>query len=334
MVQDRRSEKPEGVQWITIGRERSGQRIDNFLFAQFKGVPRARIYRMLRKGEVRVNGSRCRPGTRIREGDRVRLPPVSVRSAAATQAPVPKQLRDKIASAFLFEDSEMGVLDKPSGIAVHGGSGTPCGAIEVLRALRPQVEWGLAHRLDRGTSGCLAVGKGARATRALQAAFRQGQVEKGYLTLLAGEWTQWKAEVTAPLRREWDGGSNWTMIVDPESGWKAETRFFVLRILPSFTLVQAEPKSGRTHQIRVHAHYLGHPLAGDPVYGDGAANGEAASFGLKRIFLHGAELRLPHPVSGNPLTFRAPLPPELQGVLDRLIELDKASSAPLDQEHT
>lgn len=302
---------------MTVDRERAGQRVDNFLMAHLKGLPRSRIYRMLRKGEVRVNGGRSRPGARLQAGDRVRLPPVSG-GAIGDSSTVPRKLRNRVAGAFIYEDSDLAVLDKPSGLAVHSGTGIPFGIIEVLGALRPETEWGLAHRLDRGTSGCLVVGKGPGPTRALQAAFREDRVDKAYLALLRGEWHGGETEVTAPLRRLRDEPRGETMTVDSADGQPASTRFLALRMLPGYTLVRAQPRTGRTHQIRVHARELGHPVAGDPVYGNGAAAGTAGRTGPRRIFLHSAEISFAHPTSGETMNLGASLPPDLKGFLDGL----------------
>jgi len=307
----------QGARWVTVDSQRAGQRLDNFLLAQLKGVPRSRVYRMLRKGEVRVNGGRTRAGRRLQAGDRVRLPPVSGRSPEASAA-VPESLRARVGAALLFEDAEMAVVDKPAGLAVHSGSHIPFGVIEALAAVRPDSEWGLAHRLDRGTSGCLVVGKGPGPTRALQAAFREERIEKGYLALLVGESERPEMEVSAPLRRTGDGAARQSVVVDPEGGREAMTRFRTVTVLSGYTLVWAEPCRGRTHQIRAHARHAGLPIGGDPEYGDKAGNRALKDHGLDRIFLHSAKIGLPHPTSGEWLTFQAPLPTDLKAVLEAL----------------
>lgn len=307
----------KGARWVTVDSQRAGQRLDNFLLAQLKGVPRSRVYRMLRRGEVRVNGGRSRAGRRLQAGDRVRLPPGTGRSQEAS-ATVPESLRAQVGAAFLFEDSEMAVLDKPAGLAVHSGSQTPFGVIEALAAIRPDSDWGLAHRLDRGTSGCLVVGKGMGPTRTLQTAFREERIEKAYLALLAGEPDRREMEVNAPLRRTREGEARQRVVVDPGKGREATTRFRAVAILSGFTLVWAEPHRGRTHQIRAHARHAGLPLGGDWEYGDKAGNRALKGHGLDRIFLHSAEIGLPHPASGEWLTFQAPLPADLKAVLEAL----------------
>ena len=307
----------QGAEWATVSSGQAGQRVDNFLMARLKGVPRTRIYRMLRKGEVRINGGRCRPSQRLQAGDRVRIPPVATRTVGDRPEP-PAGLRERVLAAILFEDSELAVLDKPAGLAVHAGSGTPHGLIEALQAARPQTEWSLAHRLDRGTSGCLVVGKGTGTNRKLQEAFRRNQVTKVYLALLVGEWSGGERLVKAPLRRGGAEGDRRKSLVDPEQGQEAVTRFLPVRALPGYTLVRAEPRTGRNHQIRVHARHLGFPLAGDELYGEEGANTELRARGLSRIFLHSAEVAFEHPISGERLHLQAPLPAELQGVLDTL----------------
>ncbi|MFA9462101.1 RluA family pseudouridine synthase [Thiohalorhabdus methylotrophus] len=323
MSRDRDSGKPQqpdkrsGARWEEISEGQDGQRVDNFLMAQLKGVPRARVYRMLRKGEVRINGKRCRPADRLKMGDQVRIPPAETRTSSAP-GKVPEGVRKSLVGRFLYEDDELAVLDKPSGIAVHAGSGTPYGVIEALAAARPGVEWGLAHRLDRGTSGCLVVGKNGRATRNLQAAFRENRVAKVYLSLMLGRWEQGEYTVDAPLRRGPERGGQRPMMVDPGQGQEAITRFVALRPFVGYTLFRAEPKTGRTHQIRAHASHWGHPIAGDPLYGDREANRLLKGLGLDSIFLHSAEITIPHPVSGESLHVRAPLPDALKTLLERL----------------
>ena len=309
------SKQSTGAEWVTVGPDHADQRIDNFLMGRLKGVPRSRIYRMLRKGEVRINGGRCRPADRLQPGDQVRIPPASTRQGGAT---VPQGVRQQVVASLLFEDDAMAVLDKPAGLAVHSGSGIPYGVIEALAAARPEIGWGLAHRLDRGTSGCLVVGKGAGNTRSLQAAFREERASKAYLALLVGRWEAGERLVEAPLRRGPEQGGQRPMVVAPEGGQPARTRFLTLRLFPGHTLVRAEPLTGRTHQIRAHARHLGHPLAGDPLYGDPDANRELKDRGLNRMFLHSAEIALPHPETGETIQVRAGLPAELKALLDRL----------------
>jgi 23S rRNA pseudouridine955/2504/2580 synthase len=306
-----------GARWVTVSEDQAGQRVDNFVRAQLKGVPRSRVYQMLRKGEVRVNRRRCRPADRLAAGDQVRLPPAATR-ASSRPASLPDKLKKQLEDAVLFEDSALVVLDKPSGLAVHSGSGTPYGLVEALQTLRPEVEWGLAHRLDRGTSGCLVVGKGAKATRALQALFRAEQVEKAYLALVVGDWPGGEHLEESALRRGPERGGQRPMVVDPVEGQAATTRFIGLRPFDGYALVRAEPKTGRTHQIRAHARHWGHPVAGDDLYGDREANAELKKRGLRRVFLHSAEVAFGHPESGERISVRAPLPRELKAVLDRL----------------
>jgi len=302
---------------VTVSEDQAGQRVDNFVRAQLKGVPRSRVYQMLRKGEVRVNGGRCRPADRLAIGDQVRLPPAATRTPSRPVS-LPDNLKEQLEASVIFEDSVLAVLDKPSGLAVHSGSGTPYGLVEALQTLRPEVEWGLAHRLDRGTSGCLVVGKGAKATRALQGLFRAEQVEKAYLALVVGSWPGGEHLEEASLRRGPERGGQRRMVVDPAEGQVAATRFIGLRPFGGYALVRAEPKTGRTHQIRAHARHWGHPVAGDELYGDRGANARLKKLGLRRIFLHSAEVAFDHPESGDRVSVRASLPGELKSVLDRL----------------
>jgi 23S rRNA pseudouridine955/2504/2580 synthase len=304
-----------GPELVTIGPDRDGQRIDNFLMGRLSGVPRSRIYRMLRKGEVRINGGRCRPADRVKAGDQVRVPPAVTRDSGG---PVPNRAQQQVAAAILFEDDAMAVIDKPAGLAVHSGSGIAFGLIEALAAARPEAEWGLAHRLDRGTSGCLVVGKGAGNTRALQAAFREERVGKAYLALLAGAWAEGERLVEAPLKRGPERDGQRPMVVAAEDGQAARTRFLTLRFIGDYTLVRAEPRTGRTHQIRAHAAHMGYPVAGDPIYGDAAVNAQLKTRGLDRMFLHSAEVNVPHPVTGNAIEVRAPLPKALKELLEAL----------------
>ena len=309
-----RSGPDRGPSWVEVATGQAGQRVDNFLMARLKGVPKGRIYRMLRTGEVRINGGRCRAGRRLEAGDSVRIPPVQTQPN--DRGAVPTAARDAVGSAFLFEDAEVAILAKPAGMAVHSGSGLAYGVIEALQAARPEAEWGLAHRLDRGTSGCLVVGKSAGATRRLQQAFRDGEVTKAYLALVVGDWPQGPEWVEAALRRQKTKGGR-RSIPDPE-GQEAQTRFVPLRRLAGFTLVRAELVTGRTHQIRAHARWADHPLAGDTEYGDPDVNARLKPQGLERPFLHSAEVRLPHPTTGEELAVEAPLPDELSRLLESL----------------
>ncbi len=300
------------VRRVSIDRELADQRIDNFLRRELPGVPKGRIYRLLRKGEVRVNGGRVKPEYRLAAGDEVRIPPVRMEepkaSPSASQA-------DDIASRILYEDKRLLVLNKPSGLAVHGGSGVSFGAIELLRHARPEIrDLSLVHRLDRETSGVLVMAKRRSALRALHAMFREGVVEKHYLALVAGDWQLGEVTVKAPLLVTNRKGGERHVVVS-EDGKPAETNFALSRTYGSFSLLRCAPKTGRTHQIRVHAQYAGHPLAGDPRYGDEAANELARKAGLKRLFLHAQSIAFPDD-HGNELHFTAPLADDLENFLE------------------
>jgi 23S rRNA pseudouridine955/2504/2580 synthase len=301
-----------------VDAEQAGQRLDNFLLRQFKGIPKGRIYKMLRKGEVRRNGSRCKAADRLIAGDQVRLPPVRDGDGPGEAPSVPRWAIDRLAGAFCYSDAELAVLNKPAGLAVHGGSGLAFGVIEALAAGWPETDWGLAHRLDRWTSGCLVVGKRGGVTRGLQQAFAGPDVAKAYLVLVAGEWVGGAREIAEPLGPGPRVQGKRITVVDRESGREARTTFKPLRYWKGFTLLRAELGTGRTHQIRAHARAAGFPVAGDPLYGDEAANEALAALSLQRIFLHSVSVGLTHPVSSAPLEVECPLPEDLRAVLEAL----------------
>lgn len=305
------------VQIIDIPAEFAGQRLDNFLFTRLKGVPKSRIYRMLRSGEVRLNGGRVKAQDRIEGGDKLRIPPVRVAEREEPALPT-NLLRQRLENRVVFEDEAMLVLNKPVGMAVHGGSGTSFGVIEGLRHLRPEARFlELVHRLDRDTSGLLLVAKKRSALRVLHELFREDQVEKRYLALLAGAWGQKHWLVDAPLEKNIAQGGE-RMVRVSSQGKPAQTHFRRLQRFAQATLVEAKPVTGRTHQIRVHAAHLGHPIAGDERYGKEEANREFRQLGLKRLFLHAADLAIAHPASGEPLRLHAPLEAELETFLQSL----------------
>jgi len=313
------------VQWVRVEEGDEGQRIDNYLLRCLKGVPRSHIYRMLRKGEVRVNKGRVGAAYRLREGDNVRLPPVRVAPPRVSQGPPPDVL-ERIRQAIVLEDTRVLVLNKPAGLAVHGGSGIEHGVIEALRLLRPTEQGlGLAHRLDRDTSGCLLLAKRRSALRVLHQLFRDGGVDKRYLALLAGRWSREKADVNLALRKNTLRSGE--RVVRPDAGGKpALTRFRVLRRFDQATLVEARLETGRTHQIRVHAASLGTPILGDEKYGDPEANRWARNLGLRRLFLHARLLALTWPHEDRPLRIEAPLSPDLEEFLKVLQCLGRSSS--------
>ncbi len=304
-----------GVRKVEIDAEDAGQRIDNFLKKQLPGVPRSRVYRFLRRGEVRINGSRIRADYRLQQGDEVRIPPARLRPAGS---PPSAGAAARLAERVLFEDDRLLVIDKPAGTAVHGGSGISHGVIEQLRFARPDLkDLSLVHRLDRETSGCLVLAKRRSALRALHASFRESLVEKNYLALVAGDWQRGEQLVEAPLHVHHRAGGERHVVVNGQ-GKPAATRFRLsCRYGGDFSLLQCQPLTGRTHQIRVHAAHAGHPLVIDDRYGDPAANAEARQAGLGRLFLHAQSIAFPDP-HGNDLHFTAPVPPDLEAFLAAL----------------
>lgn len=304
------------VQWVEISAEEAGQRIDNFLQRVLKGVPKSRIYRLLRKGEVRVNKARAKPEYRVQSGDQVRIPPLRM-AAGGEGAPVPGEAR-RLLDAVLYEDDRLLVLNKPSGMAVHGGSGLSFGVIEALRALRPAAPYlELVHRLDRDTSGCLLIAKRRSELRTLHQLLRSGQVEKRYLLLVQGQWGRELREIRVALKKNTLRGGERMVQVDA-AGREALTRFQLLESYPGASLVEAELKTGRTHQIRVHAAHAGHPLAGDDKYGDADFNRRMRALGLKRLFLHAHYVAFRDPERGRAIEVSAPLGADLRKVIQQL----------------
>jgi 23S rRNA pseudouridine955/2504/2580 synthase len=304
------------VQLVEIAAEQAGQRIDNYLVKTLKGVPKTLVYRILRKGEVRVNKGRIKPHYRLREGDVVRIPPLRLSERDKTR-PGQRTL-DRVQAAILHEDEVLLILNKPSGIAVHGGSGLSYGIIEALRTLRPDAPFlELVHRLDRETSGCLIIAKRRSALRHLHEQIRGDKMEKRYLALLKGRWKGSEKRVDAPLRKNVLKSGERMVEVSPE-GKPALSLFKPDTIYKDATLVSVKLITGRTHQVRVHARYLGMPIAGDEKYGDDAFNAEMKALGLKRLFLHAHRLGFEHPRTGEHFQISAPLPDDLSQVLDRI----------------
>ncbi len=315
------SSAPGQVRWLEVAAGEAGQRVDNYLMRQLKGVPRSLIYRILRRGEVRVNRGRVRPTYRVQTGDQVRIPPLRV--AAGRETPrVAAALGARLAGRVLYEDDRLLVLDKPAGMAVHGGSGIGAGVIEALRALRPHAPFlELVHRLDRATSGCLLVAKDRDSLRSLHARLRAGELGKAYLALLRGPCHRVRPAVTAALERNRLRGGERLAQVDP-AGKAARTLFKPLTDYRWCCLVEARPLTGRTHQIRVHAAHMGMPLAGDDRYGDRAFNERLRPLGLRRLFLHAHRVSIPDWHQGDSLELSAPLAEELRAVLVRLEETE------------
>jgi 23S rRNA pseudouridine955/2504/2580 synthase len=305
------------VEMRTISSEEAGQRIDNFLMRHFSRVPRSRVYRLLRKGEVRVNRKRVDAEYRIAAGDEVRLPPVHIDHSEEPGRPSTR-LQELIESAVIFQDKHLLVIDKPAGVAVHGGSGMSFGVIEALRASRPRESLELVHRLDRDTSGCLCVARDRATLVALHALIRDGGMHKTYLALVSGDWQLGTKRIDAPLatdeRRQ---GERHVRVAS--AGKESVSVFKPVQFFGKLaTLMQVDIPTGRTHQIRVHAAYAEHPLLGDDKYGDRERNAELKGAGLKRIFLHAQSIAFDWPGSGVPFHANAPLPADLVSVLDAI----------------
>lgn len=306
-----------GVQLLEIGPEAAGQRIDNFLRTQLKGVPKTLIYRILRKGEVRVNKGRIKPEYKLQAGDLVRVPPLRL-AERDEPAPLAQGLLERLEAAIVHEDKALILLNKPAGIAVHGGSGLSHGVIEALRQLRPEAkDLELVHRLDRDTSGLLMIAKKRSMLRHLHEALRGDGVDKRYLALVRGFWPAARKQVSAPLQKNTLRSGERMVEVD-EEGREALTLFRVLRRFGDFaTLVEAKPVTGRTHQIRVHARHAGHPIAGDAKYGDEEFTREIRALGGKRLFLHAYSLVVPL-LEGGELRLEAPVDEMWAQTLERL----------------
>ena len=305
--------KVTSVRKVRIDSELAGQRIDNFLRRELPGVPKGRLYRMLRRGEVRVNGGRIRAEYKLQEGDEVRVPPARIRTAG--DAPSDGSAA-RIAERIIYEDKRLLVIDKPTGVAVHGGSGISHGVIEMLRHARPELkDLSLVHRLDKETSGCLVLAKRRSALRELHEKFREGVVEKNYLALVVGDWQFGEQLIDKPLLVQ-NRKNGERHVVVSKGGKPAQTRVQLSRTFGKYSLLQCAPKTGRTHQIRVHLQSLEHPIAGDERYGDEEENRRAKKFGLKRLFLHAQSIAFPDS-SGNDLHFTAPLADDLERFLSK-----------------
>ncbi len=302
----------DSVTWLEVGDEAEGQRLDNFLLRIAKGVPKSHIYRIVRSGEVRVNKGRVPAEYRLQVGDKLRVPPMRT-AERPSQAAVPA--RD---FQIAYEDEALIVIDKPAGVAVHGGSGVSFGVIEQLRRARPQAKLlELAHRLDRDTSGLLIVAKKRVALTKLHDMFRDGAIAKRYLALVKGRWRNELQHVRLPLHKYLTAEGERRVSVQPE-GKASHSIVRLVARWENFSLVEVELKTGRTHQIRVHLSHLGFPIAGDDKYGDFPLNKTLQKTGLGRMFLHAAKLVLPHPLSGTPIELESPLPAELRSFTDKL----------------
>jgi len=305
------------VKMIQIDVESAGQRLDNFLLTFLKGVPKSRIYRIIRKGEVRVNRARSKPEYKLEAGDEIRVPPVRVAERESAVPAASSSRLQQIEAAILYEDARLLVVNKPPGVAVHGGSGISYGLIEALRVLRPDQRFlELVHRLDRDTSGVILVAKKRSVLRVLHDDLRSRQMEKVYWALVAGAWPAKLKKVDAPLaKNELKSGER---IVKVDADGKASiTEFRVLKRLGDFTWVEARPLTGRTHQIRVHAQQAGFPILGDDKYGFDEVNKQLRKEGFKRLCLHAARLKIQLPEDEHPLVFEAPLDAEMSRLIQQ-----------------
>jgi 23S rRNA pseudouridine955/2504/2580 synthase len=309
------------VKTLTVDEDSAGQRLDNFLMRHLKGVPKTHVYRIIRSGEVRVNKGRASADQRVEAGDLVRLPPVRISAQVQAKADAPAPARE---FPVLMEDEAMMAIDKPAGVAVHGGSGVSFGVIEQLRRARPaSTNLELVHRLDRETSGVLLVAKKRSALKNLQDQFRDRETGKTYLALVLGLWPSNKKVIDSPLFKYtvetgMGEGERRVKVVDKDdpNGMRSITLVRVARTVGPYTLLEVTIKTGRTHQIRVHLASQGHPIAGDDKYGDFEHNKLLHKMGLKRMFLHAWQLKFQHPQSHRPVSLQAPLPPELKNFVD------------------
>ena len=311
--------KPQSqkVQFIEISASQAGQRIDNFLLTLEKGVPKSRIYRAIRKGEVRVNKGRIKQTYKIEAGDVIRVPPLQV-SEKTAPTEINESLQQQLLASIIFEDDAMLVLNKPSGLAVHAGTQIQVGVIEAFRLIKPELEFiELVHRLDRDTSGCLLIAKSRESLLNLQQQMLSDQIDKRYLTLLKGEMNSDEVYIEQPLQKNTVSSGERMVKVDPE-GKSAKTLFIKRQSYGIAQLSEVKLFTGRTHQIRVHSAWSGHPVAGDDKYGDREFNKQMKTFGLKRLFLHAWRLGIHHPITQEPLSLEAPLPEKLQQVIKQL----------------
>ena len=311
-------EAPTRVQQVEVGERGAGQRLDNFLARILKDVPKTHIFRVIRKGEVRINGKRAKPEQRLQASDIVRVPPVRTGAAAPPRRAPPAMVQGLI-GAIVYEDPRLLVIDKPAGVAVHGGSGVSFGVIEALRAARPEETLELVHRIDRDTSGLLMIARKPAALRALHALMRDGQVEKKYLALVKGKWELGRKRIDVPLRTDIRVGGERTVKAH-ETGKEAVSVFKPVQFFGrKASLVEVSLETGRTHQIRVHAAHAGYPLAGDEKYGEEEFNATMKLSGLTRMFLHAHQLSFTWPDTGMEFNASAPLPPDLSAVLDAIV---------------
>jgi 23S rRNA pseudouridine955/2504/2580 synthase len=296
---------------IEISAAQLGQRLDNFLFKQFSSVPRTRIYRIIRKGEVRVNKKRCKPEYKLQLGDQVRIPPLHIDTEARAQQQPPARLLAQLGQSILFENPHILILDKPAGLAVHAGSGIPWGIIDAMRLLRPDEDIELVHRLDRDTSGCLLFARQRQALLAMQTMLRERRLHKHYYAVVKGSWPQELTEISLPLKKFHMPNGERRVRVD-NSGKPALSRVQLLQAGSRYSVIRVELISGRTHQIRVHCQAQGHEIAGDDKYGDADFNRAMRQRKIRRLMLHAASLELPQSDYTPEIVINAPLPEQFE----------------------
>lgn len=347
---DKDSRAGPSVGHILVESFEEGQRLDNYLLTRLKGVPKTCIYRIVRRGEVRVNKGRVKPSYRVASGDAIRIPPLRYSERTANtvlNAQIDTKdikgtkdtkdtkinnrqsnaLKSSLSSSIIYEDDALLVLNKPSGLAAHGGSGLSFGAIELLRELRPKCRsLELVHRLDRETSGCMLIAKDRKTLLGLQSQLKEGSFEKFYLALVKGQWRGGESIEVSLKKNQLSSGER-IVKVQPEGQW-SRTEFKILERYPLASLLEAKPITGRTHQIRVHAAYCGNPIAGDPKYGDADFDREMKSFGLKRLFLHARRVTFNLPETGHRVSFEAPISESLLEVQARLRKNTKPNARP------
>jgi 23S rRNA pseudouridine955/2504/2580 synthase len=310
------------IQYLTVITEDIGQRLDNYLLTKLKGLPKSRLYRIIRKGEIRVNKKRVKPDYRLQENDIIRIPPVRLAPIGKKISPNPK-LATLLKKAIFFEDKNFIAINKPADLAVHGGSGIKLGLIEALRALYPKQKFlELVHRLDRETSGCLLIAKKSSILQELHELLRYGHIKKTYLALVAGHWPRSLQKIDMPLHKS-RLQSGERMVHVHKAGKACLTEFCVKQYFHAASLVEAIPITGRTHQIRVHAKYAKHPIIGDEKYGDKVLNKKMRNLGSKRLFLHASQLTFTLASTGQAFTLHAKLPTDLSRLLNKLTESNK-----------
>ena len=300
MTEDKRA---SGVRKLEVDENSAGQRLDNFLMSRLKGVPKSRIYRIIRKGEVRANGKRVKPDYKLQLADIIRIPPVRV-STPEIRIPTP-ELRKLIQDSIIYLDESLLVINKPTGLSVHAGTGVKISLIDVMRDIYKDEYIELVHRIDKGTSGCLLLARNSSALKKLQAGFKTRVIKKSYHALVHGRWPQQLEEINVALQRSAEAGGERTVSVS-EQGQKSLTHFSLIKQFKQHSLVLAQPKTGRTHQIRVHAQFAGYPLCGDEKYSNLEQRKQLSKLGISRLCLHAHILEFTHPKSGKPIKASAP----------------------------